>query len=940
MARDGGTHDAAHDDGARSGWLEDAPPVPRAALLHAAPASGSRRSQRAVAAPLRPDRCQVPDCASPSLAHLRPYNRRTRCVAELAARNQGSCTDVRPRRLCETHQLADSVRLADGSTARLCQRCHRLHPLSAFSGSKHSCREALAALAAATSRRRAARAAHSPQHVAPVSAAASPADGSDSSTAALAPEHACDDVVAWLSASVAPAGAPAAAAAAAAASPDAAPALSVIARLKSSPGANLAAAAAALALHGFALHIKLPHCASPAQLPPPAALRGALGAALPDAAAPPSVALLPGCVRLLLDALLPSYTEVPSDAQAAAHVAAALRGSGLASHPAARGATVTVGGARCLLETPGPVETLPADDAPAFWLAPQAALSGVAGDDTVPLLPYDVQPSPALAARCGGHHVRLVAAGAPRLRLHRGDVAAAAPAGGALLLMPAAAARSDAARVVLLCGDDAALADEVNTACALLGLQQRNSATNGTDDDANMQRVLLVLGAALQPRAPLRVRQAAGAAAVWLGWAAAAAALVRVSQAEHPSSLADEPHPGDECDAVTALALHMAAHASEARSAGCLRAADAVMAALATSPGAPQPAVAAAAWRLAGAALQRAGDAGHAEAGCAVAAALRDVQSAADVAPEVRAYARRVLHGVRRLVLERAALTDTDEDEGGDDDAAGAHQATPGDDEDAAYDTYLLLQNRTLFNLSGLLGGLGAASTALNLQRFVLRPPAWPPLGAGGTAGALVERVRLYPTSAAVFGGAGGPAYGARDAVPWAVVQSHAALLRRFTLAVHLPMAAALMALSLRLTAQRARGWQGSPRLFAALHACESLAALACDALVLHATRAAPLYPTAPLAVRALGTWFVCVRGPYRPLLVWAVLAAQLLGVFGVPAAAGRLPAMLRDSPAHVALAAVLIRCAVTVRGRDRRMRAEFAAMRAAEREASSRKIQ
>ena len=44
-------------------------------------------------------------------------------------------------------------------------------------------------------------------------------------------------------------------------------------------------------------------------------------------------------------------------------------------------------------------------------------------------------------------------------------------------------------------------------------------------------------------------------------------------------------------------------------------AANAVMEALATTPGAPQPQVAEAAWRLAGAALQRAGEAGHAEPG-------------------------------------------------------------------------------------------------------------------------------------------------------------------------------------------------------------------------------------------------------------------------------------------------------------------------------------
>jgi hypothetical protein len=842
-------------------------------------------------------------------------------------------------RLCETHQLADAVRLTDGSVARLCQRCHRLHPLSAFSGTKHACKQALAALAAANSRRRAACAAPSPQQSAQEHAQASAAASPDGSAATAAPTpgrgdaRACDDIVSWLSNSVAPAGAPAAAAAAAAAAlPEGQP---FVVRLSpNAPDANLAAAAAALALHGFAIHIKLPHCASPIELPSPPALRGALGAAFPDAVAPPSVALLPGCVLLLVDALLPwpGHDEAAPEAQAAARIAAALRGAGLVTHAAALGACVTVGGVRCLVAT-SQTETLPPDEAPAFWLAPQAVLTLAGGGSDVQqgddvALSYDGAQL-TLVARCGGQHVRVSFAPQDgRLRLHRGDAAAAAPIGGALLLQPAAAARSNASRVVLLCGADAALAAEVNAACAQLGLREPPSDAGGGANDQMMQRVLCILGAALRPRAPLRVRQAAGAAAVWLGWEAAASALVRIMQSEH-----DGAGPlSDECDVITALALHMAAHASAARIAGCAPAADAVMAALATAPGAPQPHVAEAAWRLAGAALQRASDAGHADPGCAVAVARRDVDGA-DAIPECKAHAQRVLHGVWRLILEREALTADDDGDGVDDEAAGGLAVGDEDDdededEDAAYDAHLLLQNRTLFNMSGLMSCLSAASTAFNLQRFVLHAPAWPPLGVSGTAGALVERVRLYPATS--FGG--GPAHGARDAVPWDVVQSHAALMRAFSLAVHLPMAAALLLLSLRLTAARARTRLGDPRLFAALHACESLAALVCDVLCLHATGAAPAYPAVPLLVRALGTWFVCVLGPYRPALVWAVLGAQLLGVFGVPVAAGRLPAVLRDSPAHLLLAAVLLRCIVTVRGRDRRLRAEFAAQRTAER--------
>ena len=65
--------------------------LPSAALL---PGAGSGRmgrtgsragSSSAASATQRAARCQIPDCASPLLAHLRPYNRRTRCVAYAAS---------------------------------------------------------------------------------------------------------------------------------------------------------------------------------------------------------------------------------------------------------------------------------------------------------------------------------------------------------------------------------------------------------------------------------------------------------------------------------------------------------------------------------------------------------------------------------------------------------------------------------------------------------------------------------------------------------------------------------------------------------------------------------------------------------------------------------------------------------------------------------------
>ena len=65
-------------------------PPPRAALN--GDTSGSSRAGRGAdgAGPTsqRSDRCQIPDCTGPSLAHLRPYNRRTRRGRALLLRLQ------------------------------------------------------------------------------------------------------------------------------------------------------------------------------------------------------------------------------------------------------------------------------------------------------------------------------------------------------------------------------------------------------------------------------------------------------------------------------------------------------------------------------------------------------------------------------------------------------------------------------------------------------------------------------------------------------------------------------------------------------------------------------------------------------------------------------------------------------------------------------------
>jgi hypothetical protein len=814
-------------------------------------------------------------------------------------------------RLCEAHQLADAVRLADGSTARLCQRCHRLHALSAFSGTKHACTQALAALAVANSRRRAARAPPSPQQAAE-KLAASP-DGSDS-TAAQGPgrgsAHACDDVVAWLNDAVSPAVAPV---------PAALPeGTAFVARLSSStPGANLATAAAALALHGFAIQIKLPHCASPAELPPAAALRGALGAALPDAVAPPSVALLPGCVLLLLDALLPApaYADATSEAQAAARLAAALRGAGLLEHAGARGATVTVGGARCLVATLQ-VETRPPDDAPPFWLAPQAVLtpSGGGADDTAALL-CDMTGGAQLAARCGGHHVRVTPQDG-RLRVHLGDAAAAGPFGGALLVQCASAARSDTSRVVLLCGADAALAAEVNAACASLGLHDPGHDRGGATDAA-MQHVLRILGDALRPRAPLRVRQAAGAAAVWLGWAAAASALVRVVQSEHDGAGPT----GDECDAVTALVLHMATHASAARMAGHARAAEAAMEALATAPGAPQPHVAEAAWRLAGAALRRASDEGHADPGCAVAVARGDVDSA-DAAPECKAHARRVLLGVWRLILEheaaRGPVAGLEEVE----DHDTAPLEVDVEEEERAYDEFMMVQNRFVWQTTSGLGVLGALMYVVQGVRHVAGRSDWPSTNEMKLAMPLIDRIVLRrPTWSAPSA-----AIRPRD-VPWPAVRFATAVHFAYSVLFILPGMLVLFVLSWRRAPAR---WRHASTHFVLLSIPETFVAPLCDALVFHACGCVPEYPTAvPVLVRAVAVIMCVQRCMARPGVMYAVFANRALCTFGALLAIGHWRVLFTNF-GYAFHAASLAYLAATVGARERAMRAAFARHRAA----------
>jgi hypothetical protein len=819
---------------------------------------------------------------------------------------------------------------------RLCQRCHRLHPLSDFSGNKHACKTALVALAASMSRRRLKTMTRDgsagasggggevlsqpPPPSAPRDAASSPENTSAATQGPALAVRACDaDVVDWLK-SVTQDGTPAHTTAAAAAAAAAASSSSVIAHLSVvAPGANLAAAAAALALHGFSMQVKLPQCASPASLPPPPALRAALAAALPDATLPPSCAILPGCVLLVVDALLEAAltAAMPPDssAQAALTIAAALRASGLADHGAARGASVTVGGSRCALDAAA-APSVASVEVLRFWLAPRALLAGA---EALPLA-YRADVPITLAARCAGHHVRLLPeAAAQRVSVHAADATAAGP--GALLLQAwgaGAAAASSAPRAVLLCGHDAALAAQVNATCERLGLQADDSSSSSSAAlDAAMQLVIRVLGDALRPHAPLRLRQAAGAAAVWLGWHAAAAALVRVTQAEHEAAAArPQPQRGVERDAATVLQIHMAAHASAARAAGFAPSADAVMLALATASGAPLPEVAAAAWHLAGSALLRAShEDGHAEPGCAAAAAQRAVEDG-DAAAECKAHALLVLRSVQSIAREREERAAAAE-------AAAAARDAEEEERERAYDAFLMVQNRFVWQTISALGLFGAVMYVVQAARQVAGRDDWPSANELAVSLPLIEATVLHR-----------PAW-VREAprvmlprdVPWAAVRWGTAAYVVFSFVVIIPSEVLLCLLAWRKATPQ---WRHAPLHFVLLALVDTNACLVCDLLVLHATGCATENPVAPpLFIRAVGTWLCVQRNMARPGTMHALFVHRIICYYGVLLATGNGRVVLTNY-GHLANLLVVVYCWLTIGRRERRMRAEFEAHRAA----------
>ncbi len=758
----------------------------------------------------------------------------------------------------------------------------RAQPLDDFTGSKHACD---AAQASHNSTRRLKRAA----------AAAAAGDAEDATTSRHAVLPACDDVTAWLEQCAANATTAAAAAAAA--------------RAAQSAGASLLrldvdAAATASALHGFSLLLKLPECASPTHLPPPALLRASLGLALPDAAAPPTAAVEPGCVLLRVDALRrgppAAPARAPQDVNAveAARVAAALQRCGFAAAPCAQHAHAVVRNACCALQPNGNAVVI-APTRLQLMLAAQALLLAPAGEEqadvTLPfsVLAGDAADAATLSARCGGHGVA-VEATAAALRLSGSSLRAVGS--GALLLEATNATHTSvsAGRVILLCRD-AALAAQVNATLAGCG---------GADAlDAAMQNALRVLGDALRPGAAAAVRAAAAAQAVWLGWDAAITALLRLAQ-----------QADDADDAVMLVALHVLAHACAARRAGRAAAADACLGALASTGGALLSEASAGAWSVAAQLLEDATDAGgHLLPACAAGAALERALAG----DAQQRQAARVLRGVMRLLASSAC----DAAEPGD-----SSDTQAADDYEYAYITFLTQQNQAVWRVMAPLSLAGNLTVYVNSVRYVLLRSEWPSLSELGSNGLLISGSRLWPAH-------GGAPFSPLD-VPWPVVVSHTRLYLVFQTLLLLPA-------HLGLVYQVLRMWRGRapPRNFvpvmSALIAVDSLSYLVTDLLILRATGAAIEWPAlGPALLHTAGVALLHLRGPTTPPFVRSYMLLRLLNLCAVLLYVGRARILLVNVGYASQIVATLATIALAGR-RDAAMRAVHRATLAAARDAA-----
>jgi hypothetical protein len=675
----------------------------------------------------------------------------------------------------------------------------------------------------------------------------------------------------------------------------------------------------------------------------------------PHAVAPPTGAVRPGCVLLSLDALCEAggagAGAAPRDAAGAAgalRAALAAHGGGDAAldAPALRGALLLAGGVAAPLHATAGAAAGEAVAAAAPLAAPRvrpcAALLPADNDDetllTFELVSYDdgaAGGAATLHARLGGRTLRCAvqaAAGAGAATLTLRGIAprrgGAAEEGAALLEAQRATPRGDGRAslaslaisppaAALLCRDAAVVAQACATGDALLG-----AADAGADAEAHaaLSCLLRVAGEALSPRATRRVRCAAAAASVWLGWDALLTRLLRADDgavllcaAAHVLEARRAPSGGGAAPRRGSSAACAAAVAAAAARAWPRGACAAACAALRQESPAdaedgthPACAAEAALARL----LQRSGGGGVDDgAAAALLCSLLDLLDAAPMEGDGDAD---------DSDAAAAAVTVADAADAAEAAAVAAAAAQPAASE-AAYMTYLARINTTTWLAVSALSLMNTCSHLFTAVRYVLLAPrAGGVMTAhvGATNGALIDNTLLLPVG-------GGAAFPATD-VPFDVVVAHVRLYAVGLLLLRLPGHAALAYHAVRMARTR-RVHARYERLFFFFMLLDSGFYLYIDLLVLHATGAIVQWHVWPAVIHAAGMVVTHLQGPFRAHFTIASVTFRLFIFWCAFAYAGGLRMVLRDPGCLVTFSAVAFTVwrAPTL---DRDMRAAHAA--------------
>lgn len=658
--------------------------------------------------------------------------------------------------------------------------------------------------------------------------------------------------------------------------------------VRAAPGAAIAetdlaaiaaAAAAAARLYGCTVHVKLPVMASPSELPSQA-LRAVVDGALLEGcgpAAPPLGAIRPGCVLLSIDALVTRLPDISDVATALTcvlgdRVGARVR---LGSHESA------------LANAAAPVKDGAPPTMPRLW--PAAAL--LRGGEVLSFLLTNGAPG-ALHARLNGAALQCTV-----------EHAAPGDAGSRVIVMPpnassvegaalfelslppadAAGVRVSLPRAVLLCADPDIVAQICRTAECLHALPGEHSVT----DDA-LQLCIRAVGDALAPGAPLRVRTAAAAAAVWLRWDAVLTRLLLVPSAP---------------DGV--LVLHAVAHAA-AQSGD--EASAAVVAAAAARLGSPR------AWTAAARLLHDASGAkAHTLSECAARTALSCARDVRDAGPDDDAAAVSIL-------LALVALLDDALAEADDVAASEAARAIATAARESAYVMYLARINVTVFRAASWLSLGGATMQLINCVRFgLLRTPAQPSMTLrdidfGAVNANLLASIIMHAPPGAL-------PLSPLD-VPLGAVVTHVRAFVFLSLLLRLPANVAMVVASHALTRSEALLRHYEPIFLAGLLIDIAFFALM-DVLILHATGAAPEWPTLPSVLHAVGLLVGTRRGPFRLRCTYCYMAARTALAIAPLAYVGAWRVLIHNG-GYAAQLAVLAAAALSAQRRDAAMRAEY----------------